>query len=124
MSTDPRPEAAESADGTVVVSGWRCTACSLPLTQPVLRCPQCRQQVREETFASEGVVFASTCMRVGVPGHEPPYAIAYVVLDDGPRVFVHSPGDTALPPGSRARLSSLTAEGDLVAVAVAEEVAA
>lgn len=115
MSTDPRPHAATAADGTVTVTGWRCTACALPLTQPVLRCPQCRQPVREEEFGSSGVIFASTCMRVGVPNHAPPYAIAYLVLDDGPRVFVHTEGDAPTPVGSRARIVRVSELGDLVA---------
>ena len=112
MTPDPRPVAVVD-DGVVSVAGWRCTACRLPLTQGALRCPQCRGALREERFAPEGVVFASTVMRVGVPGHEPPYAIGYVVLDEGPRVFVHS--DELLAPGSRARIVSVSSRGDLVA---------
>jgi uncharacterized OB-fold protein len=115
MSVDPRPSATAAPDGAVIVTGWRCTGCRLPLTQHVLRCPECRSPVREDTFGPDGVVFASTCMRVGVPGHRPPYAIAYLVLDDGPRVFVHTPGDVPVAPGSRARVVAISADGDLVA---------
>lgn len=114
MSTDPRPRASVDG-GAVTVIGWRCTVCDLPLTQQVLRCPDCRNTVRDEVFGDTGVVWASTCMRVGVPGYPPPYAIAYLVLDDGPRVFVHSEGETPLVPGTRARIVRISDLGDLVA---------
>lgn len=67
------------------------------------------------TFSSVGEVWASTCLRVRVPGHEPPFAVAYVLLDDGPRVLVHTTGDAPLIPGTRARLAAVTVDGDLLA---------
>lgn len=118
-TTDPRPRTTVADDG-IRVSGWRCTSCRFPLTQEALRCPVCRGSLEEATFSPEGVVFASTCMRVGVPGHPPPYAIGYLVLDDdGPRVFVHTRGDEPLAVGSRARIVAVTGDGDLVAGAAA-----
>jgi uncharacterized protein len=75
----------------------------------------CRGEVAEDVFSNDGEVWASTCLRVRVPGHEPPFAVAYLVLDDGPRVLVHTPGDQPLPPGSRARVVDVSADGDLVA---------
>lgn len=115
MTTDPRPQPRVTPDGAVQVAGWRCTECAYPVTQLVLRCPLCRAAVAEELFASEGTVFASTRMHVGVPGHPPPYDVAYVVLDEGPRVLVHSSGEAPLAPGSRARLVAVSDRGDLVA---------
>lgn len=118
---DPRPRAASTEAG-VSITGWRCSQCAHPITQPVLRCPLCRSAMEETTFATTGEVWASTCLRVRVPGHEPPFAVAYLVLDDnGPRVLVHTTGDQPLPPGSRARVTSVTAEGDLVAATIEGE---
>lgn len=117
---DPRPRVARVAED-VTLTGWRCRSCGHPVTQPVLACPMCRGEVAEETFATQGEVWASTCLRVRVPGHEPPFAVAYVVLDDdGPRILVHTPGDQPLPPGSRARVVDVSADGDPIATAIDE----
>lgn len=114
---DPRPRA--SRDGQQVrITGWRCTACKYPMAQPVTVCMVCRGEVAEDVFSNDGEVWASTCLRVRVPGHEPPFAVAYLVLDGGPRVLVHTPGDQPLPTGSRARVVEVTADGDLVAAPV------
>jgi uncharacterized OB-fold protein len=119
---DPRPRA--TGDGTsVTIAGWRCTACGYPMAQQVTVCMVCRGPVEETTFATEGEVWASTCLRVRVPGHQPPFAVAYVVLDGGPRVLVHTGGDQPLPPGTRARVVEVSETGDLVAATIEEEVA-
>ncbi|NYE35829.1 hypothetical protein F4692_000933 [Nocardioides cavernae] len=111
---DPRTRA--TSDGTAVtITGWRCTACHYPMTQQVTACMECRGEVEETTFATEGEVWASTCLRVRVPGHQPPFAVAYVVLDGGPRVLVHTGGDQPLAPGTRARVVAVSETGDLVA---------
>jgi uncharacterized OB-fold protein len=114
LPADPRPRASRAGD-TVTISGHRCRDCRYPMTQEVSVCMACRGEVEDATFATEGEVWASTCLRVRVPGHQPPFAVAYVVLDDGPRVLVHTPGDQPLPPGSRARVSDVSESGDLVA---------
>lgn len=59
-------------------------------------------------------------MRIPVPGRTPPYALAYVDLDDGPRVLahvVHARGrhDTPVPIGSRVRLLVSTEDDDVQA---------
>ena len=88
------------------------------MTQEVSVCMACRGDVEEAIFATEGEVWASTCLRVRVPGHQPPFAVAYLVLDGGPRVLVHTGGDQPLPPGSRARVVDVSESGDLVAARV------
>lgn len=65
-------------------------------------------------FGPDGTVFSSTILHIPVPGREPPYGLAYVDLDDGPRLLAHL-GDAvteALPPGTRVRLTGLTDHGD------------
>ncbi|OLL75059.1 hypothetical protein Ae168Ps1_3460c [Pseudonocardia sp. Ae168_Ps1] len=52
-------------------------------------------------------------MRIPVPGRTPPFALAYVDLDDGPRILAHVPGPAAPPVGGRARLVAPTGSGDL-----------
>ncbi|WP_431937992.1 Zn-ribbon domain-containing OB-fold protein [Nocardia grenadensis] len=111
---DPRPVGAET-DGAVTITGWRCVSCAHPLTREVLRCPLCRGGVEPTTFATSGVVWASTCLRVRVPGYPPPFAVAYLTLDDGPRILVHTPGDSPVPPGRRATVIAVSPAGDLIA---------
>lgn len=124
MSTtiaDPRPRA-ESTEQGPRIHGWRCASCDHPATQEMLRCPLCRGEMTEAEFATAGEVWASTCLRVRVPGHQPPFAVAYLVLDEqGPRVLVHTPGDEPLAPGTRARITAVSDEGDLVATSIEEE---
>ncbi|MBB2747128.1 OB-fold domain-containing protein [Microbispora sp. NBRC 16548] len=117
---DPRPQAVASG-GVVTITGWRCRDCAYPIAREVLRCPICRGGMEQTTFSPRGEVFASTCLRVGVPGHEPPFAMAYLILDDGPRVLVHTEGEEPLPVGGRAAVTSVTAGGDMVATICVQE---
>jgi hypothetical protein len=61
-------------------------------------------------------VWSSTVVRVPVAGHLPPYSLAYVDLDDGPRVLAHLVGDDSDAPariGAAVRLVGASSEGDL-----------
>lgn len=52
-------------------------------------------------------MWSATVVRIPVAGRTPPYALAYVDLDDGPRVLAHvvaGNGDTAPSVGARVRL--------------------
>ncbi|HEX8754087.1 MAG TPA: OB-fold domain-containing protein, partial [Solirubrobacterales bacterium] len=60
-----------------------------------------------------GTVWAATVVRIPVPGREPPYGLAYVDLEDGPRVLAHAPGEEPLAVGSAVRLGPLGPAGDL-----------
>ena len=117
---DPRTRFVRDGDGVRII-GWRCQGCGYPMTQQVTVCMVCRGEVAEDTFATEGEVWASTCLRVRVPGHEPPFAVAYLVLDGGPRILVHTRGDEPLATGSRARVIEATEDGDLVATPLGED---
>lgn len=119
-TVDPRPHAVASG-GVVTIAGWRCRDCAYPLTREVLRCPVCRGEMAETAFTPHGEVFASTCLRVAVPGHEPPLAMAYLVLDDGPRILVHTEGEKPLRVGSRAVLTAISPGGDVIATSREQE---
>lgn len=112
---DPRPRVVLGS--SVELTGSRCTACSYPSTDVLSRCPECSQPMTPCTFGARGRVFASTVLRVPVPGREPPYGLAYVDMipdeGSGPRILAHSdPTAGALPPGSIVELIGLTTEGD------------
>jgi uncharacterized OB-fold protein len=72
--------------------------------------------VESERFGPAGTVFASTVVRIRVGDRVPPYALAYVDLDDGPRILAHvsdEPGQ-ATPPdvGEHVLLCGVTSTGD------------
>lgn len=113
---DPRPTVVDH-DGAHALEGWRCTACGHPSLWAPPRCAVCGGRPEAATFGPDGAVWSSTVVRVAVPGRTPPYGLAYVDLDDGPRVLAHvDPDDgdaTRLAPGTRVLLSGATPDGDV-----------
>ncbi len=113
---DPRPRVV-TRGGEVFVVGNRCTTCRYPTASTTPRCPVCGNPLEVTEFGPEGEVFASTRLHIAVPGYTPPISVAYLVLDDGPRVLVHTSEDL-IPVGSRARLVAVTDRGNPLACAV------
>jgi|ERR1700722_12937252 uncharacterized OB-fold protein len=110
---DPRPRIV--AEGSAYyVAGGRCTANRHPLIQHFARCPRCRGEVEAARFGPTGTIWATT--RVHVPafaGDEVPYVLAYVDLDEGPRVLLrltNTPDGAAV--GDRVRLGVQTDAGN------------
>ena len=59
-------------------------------------------------------------MRIPVPGRTPPYTLAYVDIDDGPRVLAHLPAATdRVAIGTTVTLSGPSESGDLTMEVVA-----
>lgn len=85
---DARP-AADLSTGVAVVAGQRCVACGHPVAGRWPRCPRCGGDLAPASFGPGGTVWSSTVIRMRVPGREPPYVLAYVDVDDGPRVLAH-----------------------------------
>ena len=116
--TDPRPKVVPYGDAAAVV-GVRCTACGYPVAFARPACPVCSGPVSEQYFGPSGTVFASTVVRIPVGARTPPYGLAYVDLDDGPRVLAATTtpsggGAVAVPVGARVRLIGVAAAGDPV----------
>jgi uncharacterized OB-fold protein len=110
---DPRSPVVRRPDGTALVAGARCTACGYPVPERLERCPVCGGRCEEALFGPGAVVFAATVLRVPVPGRRPPYGLAYVDLDAGPRILAHvDSADVALRPHERVVLIGVTDEGD------------
>lgn len=101
-----------------MVEGVRCSACGYPAAQPLPRCPLCGAPVARESFGPEGRVWSSTVVHVPLPGREVPYGLAYVDLDDGPRVLAHSEAATPLPIGARVQLAGMSRDGDVIVAAI------
>ena len=97
-----------------LLDGVRCTACGYAVAFARPRCPVCGAAVAPARFGPEGTVWSATVVRVAVPGRTPPYGLAYVDLDDGPRILAHTEGDAPVPIGSRVRLVADGDDGDVV----------
>lgn len=116
MTTNPDPRPVVTPhERKQLLEGWRCGACGHPSLWSSPRCPICGESMTKATFGPQGTVWSSTVVRVPVPGRTPPYAMAYVDLDDGPRILAHVAGPAErLPIGSTVRLVASNAEGDVM----------
>ena len=78
--------------------------------------------MHDAKFGPGATVFSSTIVRIPIPGHEPPYALAYVDLDDGPRILPHiTEHARVLAPGERVTLVGETPQGDPLAAPLKED---
>ena len=112
-TTDPRPRILPGTDGGARVDGRRCLVCGEPTAFPWPVCPACGGAVEPAEFGPLGTVWSATVVRIPVPGRTPPYGLAYVDLDDGPRILAHVAGaDRGVPIGARVRLLAADGDGD------------
>jgi uncharacterized OB-fold protein len=112
---DPRPPVEVSGDVVTLVAS-SCDSCGYVAVGVVPACPVCGAAVSRAGCGPRGSVWASTVVRIPVPDREPPYGLAYVDIEDGPRILAHTPGDAAMPVGSSVELGPLSAAGDLTVV--------
>lgn len=94
------------------MAGHRCQACARALLSPTSRCPACGGALVDELYGPAGTVWAATTVRVATPGRDHPYSLAYVDLDDGPRILLQIEPTGAAAVGDRARLRASTDLGD------------
>ncbi|MFC9553505.1 Zn-ribbon domain-containing OB-fold protein [Rhodococcus sp. NPDC056960] len=103
-------------DGDAVL-GSRCTVCRYPTAQQNLPwCPVCYSTTEAARFPCTGTTWSSTVVAIPVGTHRPPFGLAYVDLDDGPRILVHLAEPAVLELGTRVEITG-TDDGDLVATA-------
>jgi uncharacterized OB-fold protein len=109
---DPRPVIAFDGSGYRLVGG-RCTQ-GHPLLSTFARCPRCRSEVETASFGPEGLIWATTRVHVPAFPHDVvPYVLAYVDLDDGPRVLLrltNTPAGASV--GDRVTLDTPTEGGN------------
>jgi uncharacterized OB-fold protein len=106
---DPRP----AVEGDVLV-GARCVACGHAHAVRLRRCSRCGDELEEARFGPDGTVWATTTLHVASGPRAAPYTLAYIDLDDGPRVLAHVKDgpELKLQVAERARLAGRTAHGD------------
>jgi uncharacterized OB-fold protein len=102
-----------SEGGVLALIASRCGECGYVSAGVLADCPLCGAATAQVACGPRGTVWAATVVRIPVPGREPPYGLAYVDLEDGPRILAHTPGEEALAVGSAVELGPLGEHGDL-----------
>ena len=111
-TADPRPRIV-SEGGDLQLAGARCERCGYRLAVDVGGCPSCGGPLTEARYGPNGRVWAVTGVHVPVQDRPIPYRLAYVDLDDGPRILAHIvDGDEPIAVGDRVTLTTITAAGD------------
>ncbi|MEM9042413.1 MAG: OB-fold domain-containing protein [Actinomycetota bacterium] len=105
---DPRPIVIDD-----VVLGSRCPSCGHASVRRGGRCERCLDEVVDATFGPRGTVWSATTVHIRVGDRRPPFALAYVDLDGGPRVLAHVDGPDTPPVGSTVRVTGAP-DGDVV----------
>jgi uncharacterized OB-fold protein len=100
----------------VTLPASTCTECGYVVAGASPACAVCGGATAPSAAGPRGTVWASTVVRIPVPGRTPPYGLAYVDLDAGPRVLAHTDGDAALPVGTVVELAPASDAGDLTVV--------
>ena len=97
--------------------GGLCGHCGLSsaYVPPICSCGQVGG-VEPCTFGPSGTVFSSTMLEIPVPGRTPPVCLAYVDLDEGPRILAHVRlnNGPSPQPGEKVSLDGKNDLGDLV----------
>ena len=80
----------EDADGPYLVGG-RCAECGFVTLAVREICPGCLASgaMAEEPIGRRGTLYTSTVIHQAPEGFEAPFAVGYVDLDEGVRVFAH-----------------------------------
>lgn len=89
---DPTPESQHYWDGAQAgeLRLQRCDDCSEAYFPPRPFCPKCSSR-DVSVFAASGkaTLYSYTISHMPAPGFEPPYAIAVVTLEEGPRMMTN-----------------------------------
>ncbi len=76
------------------LTGGRCAGCSKVFFPRFNACPNCasRKPMTEVRLSRRGKLYSYSIIHVDTPGFKAPYAVGYVDLPEGPRVFGHLDG--------------------------------
>ncbi len=97
----------EDSEGPFLLGG-RCSACGFVTLGVRDTCPECwvRGSMTMVPIGRRGNVYTYTVVHQVPQGYEAPFAVAYVDVEDGVRVFAHVAREpSALKPGAKVRLT-------------------
>lgn len=83
----------------------------------VRTCPRCLGACDPRSFGPGGVVWASATVHLRVGDRTPPFTLAYVDLDDGPRILATVQPSVELLAGVRVRIIGTDVHGDILVAA-------
>ena len=88
----------EDAEGPFIRGGC-CTACGFVALSAHAICPRCwtKDSMGQQPIGRTGRLYSSTVIHALPPGFEQPYAVGYVDVEQGVRVFAHLEGGPAQP---------------------------
>ncbi len=93
--------------------GSICTACDHRSVRSEGRCERCLGTTASATFGPHGTVWAATTVHLRVGERTPPFVLAYVDLDDGPRILATVDSSEKPVLGARVRISG-DRDGDVL----------
>ena len=106
---DPRPSIVREGSD-FLLDGGRCRA-GHSLLRAFPRCPRCGAEVEPHRFGPTGEVWSFTTVHIkGGEEDEPPFTLAYVDLDEGPRALLRVCGEPSV--GARVRLAETSPGGN------------
>lgn len=114
LLADYRPRVIESE-----LVGGRCASCGYCTAPMAPRCPNCGGVSAPSSFPLTGRVWSATLIHIPVGERLPPFGLAYVDVDDGPRVLAHCADEKPLEVGARVTIREVG--DDLVAAYTDEE---
>ncbi len=114
----PGDALAADAEGRSVLIGAVCRSCGSRMFPFAPVCPACMsEEMAREPMPRLGTLYSFTIVHVGPKNWQKPYALGYVDLENGVRVFSHLRGGT-FASGQTVELSTAeigrTAEGALI----------
>jgi uncharacterized OB-fold protein len=114
IDLDPRPQVVDGPYGPAVM-GLRCPECGYVTATTMPRCPDCHAPMHAERVGSTGIAWSSTVVRIAIADRQAPYVVAYIDLDDGPRILAHVSGASGdrIAPGCAVRVVGTTEHGDV-----------
>lgn len=75
-------------EGKYILAGGKCSSCQKVMFPIRMACPFCgQQQIEEIPLSKTGTIYTYTWIHAGPMAFDPPYAIGYIDLPDGIRIF-------------------------------------
>lgn len=113
IPADPRPHLVDCC-----IEGSACTACGHVAARTHDRCERCLGSTTPKSFGPGGTVWSSTTVHLRIGGLAPPFVLAYVDIDGGPRVLARMIDAIEVPAGGAVQFVG-DDNGDLLVKAVA-----